>query len=511
MKPGSSVHSAPTLARNAALGFAAQTAPLLVGLVALPVLIHGLGTQRFGAFQLAWVVLGYFAVFDLGLGRAANKFVAEHVARGDIDAMRATATGAVAVQLVTALIGGGMFAALVPTLVGHVLKVPAELTADVSRSFYLLVLALPAVLLGTSYSGMLQAVQRFDLVTAVQVPTGIATYGLPVLVLALGGDLTGVVAAVVAVRLIACGAYIALAYHAIPELLGPVRLRWTSLRQLAVFGGWVSVSNVATPIMLYLDRYVIGSLLGLSAVAYYTAPYDVIVRLTVVPASIVPPLFSAFSAFDGLGETKRLTDLFLRAARYLALAMIPSGIALIALARPGLSAWLGLAFSQHSTLPAQILAAGMVLNAMARLPFATLQAVGRADLPAKFHLVELPLYLGLLLLLTSRYGIAGAALAWSTRMTLDALLLYAAGLKRISTGVATFLWPLARTVAFPVLPFGAIVLAFSTGDSFWLRLAGTAIASVVGVALTWRFGLDERERAAIRRWLRNARTVAETR
>ena len=46
--------------------------PLLVGVVALPIIIRGLGKDAFGAFQLAWVVLGYFAMFDLGMGRVAD-------------------------------------------------------------------------------------------------------------------------------------------------------------------------------------------------------------------------------------------------------------------------------------------------------------------------------------------------------------------------------------------------------------------------------------------------------
>jgi len=497
------VHSGRVLARNAILSFVAQAAPLLVGLLALPFLIRGLGTQRFGAFQLAWVVLGYFAIFDLGLGRAANKFVAEHLARGETDAMREAATGAVALQLVTGLLGGGLFAALVPTLVRDILKVPPELAAEVSRSFYLLVIALPAVLLGTSYSGMLQAVQRFDLVTRVQVATGIGTYGLPVVALALGATLTGVVGVVVAVRLVTCGAYIALAYRLLPELRGPVRLRRHSLRRLVAFGGWVSVSNVASPIMLYLDRYVIGSLLGLAAVAYYTAPYDVIVRLAIVPTSIVPPLFSAFSALGGVGDLNRLGELFGRAAKYLVLTMVPLALGLIVLAPPGLSAWLGPDFARHSTLPAQILCLGMAVNATAHLPFATLQAVGRADLPAKFHLIELPLYLTGLWLLVSRFGITGAAVAWCGRMTLDAGLLYGATRRRLALGAAGSLLRTGPRTLWPLWVFSGILLAVAAAtDGLAPRAVGIAAAAAVGSIVAWRTALDERERAPIRRWLR---------
>ena len=51
--------------------------PLIVGLFAIPLLIKGMGTDRFGLLTLLWMGLGYFSVFDFGLGRALTKFVSE--------------------------------------------------------------------------------------------------------------------------------------------------------------------------------------------------------------------------------------------------------------------------------------------------------------------------------------------------------------------------------------------------------------------------------------------------
>ena len=50
---------------------------MLVALVAIPILVDGLGTARFGILTLAWMVVGYFSLFDLGLGRALTKLTAK--------------------------------------------------------------------------------------------------------------------------------------------------------------------------------------------------------------------------------------------------------------------------------------------------------------------------------------------------------------------------------------------------------------------------------------------------
>jgi len=57
--------------------------PLLIGVITIPFIIRGLGTERFGLLSLAWVILGYFAIFDLGLGRATTKFIAEALGKGE--------------------------------------------------------------------------------------------------------------------------------------------------------------------------------------------------------------------------------------------------------------------------------------------------------------------------------------------------------------------------------------------------------------------------------------------
>jgi len=54
---------------------------LLAALVAIPVTLRGLGTERFGALSLAWLLIGYLSLFDLGLGRALTKLAAERLAR----------------------------------------------------------------------------------------------------------------------------------------------------------------------------------------------------------------------------------------------------------------------------------------------------------------------------------------------------------------------------------------------------------------------------------------------
>ena len=72
--------SLPNINRNVAINLIGRIAPLGVGLFTIPVIIASLGIERFGVLTIAWMVIGYFNMFDVGLGRAITKVVAEYLA-----------------------------------------------------------------------------------------------------------------------------------------------------------------------------------------------------------------------------------------------------------------------------------------------------------------------------------------------------------------------------------------------------------------------------------------------
>src|SRR5215472_13720195 len=67
------------LARNTTWSIAGLVLPMAAGLVAVPPLVRLLGVDRFGLLSLAWLVIGYFSLFDLGMGRALTKLVAHEL------------------------------------------------------------------------------------------------------------------------------------------------------------------------------------------------------------------------------------------------------------------------------------------------------------------------------------------------------------------------------------------------------------------------------------------------
>jgi Na+-driven multidrug efflux pump len=77
--------------------------------------------SSFGPLSLACVVLGYFAIFDLGLGRATTKFVAEALGKGEEDQVPHLVWTAVTIQAFFGLLGAIVLASITPLLVERIL------------------------------------------------------------------------------------------------------------------------------------------------------------------------------------------------------------------------------------------------------------------------------------------------------------------------------------------------------------------------------------------------------
>ncbi len=84
------------------------------------------------------------------------------------------------------------------------------------------------------------------------------------------------------------------------------------LARLLRYGAWVTVSNVTGPLLLYADRFAIGALLSVAALAYYTGPADMLNRTLVIPASLGSTLFPAFSSLQAGGALGKLEDFYAR-------------------------------------------------------------------------------------------------------------------------------------------------------------------------------------------------------
>jgi O-antigen/teichoic acid export membrane protein len=402
--------------------FLGNAVPIVAAAVCIPALIRGLGTDRFGVLTLAWALIGYAGLFDLGLGRALTKLVSEKLAHGrELEIAELFWTSQV-VMMCLALAGALFLVAISSWLVSGALKIPTTLQRDSLHSFYALSLSLPLVIGTAGLRGLLEAYQKFQLINFLRIPMGVLTFAGPILVLRFSHAILSIILVLIAGRAIAWIGHLVLCFRVAPALKKSVKIRVANIFPLFRLGGWMTISNIVGPMMLYMDRFVIGALVSAGAVTYYATPYEVVTKILVVSNAISAVMFPAFSLASS-HDLELAGRLYRRAMKHLVAVVGPLTIVLIPLANRGLSIWLGPDFAANSFRVAQLLLVGTLALALEAVPFAFIQGSGRPDIPAKLNLVEIPLYALALFWLIQRYGVTGAAAAWALRATVDALLL----------------------------------------------------------------------------------------
>ncbi len=461
---------------------------MAVAVVAIPPVIRGLGIPRFGVLSLAWIVIGYFSLFDLGIGRALTKLVAGKLGSREEHAIPALAWTSLLLMFALGALGGLAMLATGPWLVYRVLKVPATLQSETLSSFYLLALSIPLITVTSGLRGVLEGLQCFRVVNLIRIPMSVFSFAGPLLVLPFSQSLVWVVAVLSLGRLVGCVVHLLACFRAMPALRHNFVLERSLVKPVVVFGGWMTVSNVINPILVYVDRFVIGTMVSVSVIAFYTAPFDMVIRLTVIPGAVAGVLFPAF-ALSLVQDPQRTQLLLSRSLKYVFLAVFPIALVVVTLAPEGLRLWLGAPFAENSSSVLRWLAAGVFVNSLAQVPFALVQSAGRPDITARLHLVELPLYLIAVWTLTRTMGIEGTAIAWTGRLVLDTLLIGFV-LERVLYRHSRFLAKIAATMLAGLL----LLYVGALPGSFTMKLVFLGTGVIVFALVAWFLVLSPEER-----------------
>ena len=494
------------LARNTLLNIIGRVVPLMVGVVTMPYVIHHLGPDRFGLLSLAWMVVGYFALFNLGIGPATTKFVAELLGKGEIEKLPELVWTALISQTFLGAVGGVLLALASPLLVNRVLKIPPELHGQAHLIFLILAVALPIDFAGGSMSGVLGASQRFDLLNAIGVPSSALTYLVPVVALALGFGLPSIVFVLVLARIAGFAVTTFLCMRLYPALRSGFRFNPRLVRSLLGYGGWVTVSGAINPILNYFDRFLIGALVSVAAIGFYTPPYMISTKLWILPYSLMATLFPAFSTSAGRGDHEWIRKALIRSLKFLILTVGPVALLLAFFARPVLTMWVGAKFAAEGAPVLQILAVGVLINSLTTVPYDLLQGVGRPDLTAKFHLIQLPIHIAIAWLLVTRFGLAGAALAWSIRNSFDLILCTVAACWVTRTPARLLAGKEVRRSIGALLALAAsLAVLWASTHGFIFHAAFTLLLGGGFMLAAWYYVLDMEEKWQIRLWLKVAR------
>ena len=402
------------LTKDVSWNLFSQVAPAITAIFCIPLLVDKAGLEVFGIITLVWALINYAGILDFGISKVLTKMVAEFRDESD----NAKNIALIGIMLMFFL--GIFIACIIFSLKSIIVNAIYSSSIDPSElSALVIVVAFAsfAVCVSNGLRGVLEGYEEFAIVAIVRTPMTIWSFASPLIVLPFSNNLALLILPLAIARLLVCLIFLHLCYLKGYLSMGlPNNFKEIS-RKIGSYGGYIAISNFVSPLMTTLDRFFVAESLGGNNVAHYSTSQEIILKFLIIPMSLVRAIFPRMSRLKDSSQVRTDKDMW-RILFYVSLAFL--GL-LIIFSWEIFALWIDAVFAENSYKLFCIMCIGMYATSMASIPFTSLQARGQAKVTAIIHLVELPFFVIGLVILTTNWGMLGAAIVWSSRCFFDAV------------------------------------------------------------------------------------------
>jgi len=406
---------------NSIRNMLASAIPALVNLCTIPYIVKALGGESYGAFTLIGSIIGYFSLLDINVTSGSVKFVAEHDAKGEKRELFEVISFGGTIYLLIGIIGSSALFFFAESLISYVFNVSAQQNELVTLTLKIAAVGFFLNQIQVYLNSIPQSLNRFDITSVLEIFFGIVVPLFSVLLLWLGYGLREMVT----FRVAASGLNVLLLLWIITRLIPDFRWVWPSkvmTRKLASFSGYAYLSRIAAITYNHADRLVLGSLVSMTELTYYTVPSTLVNRLLGLTFRIASVFYPLASKMDALGDHEQLERLYLSATRYLNYINTFFVLVLSLFAYQILSWWLGDEFARSGRWIMVTMSLAMLFDSFTNLPSLLSDALGYPRITGMFTITRAAVALGLTIVLTKKLGIFGAALSHLIAFSLSSVL-----------------------------------------------------------------------------------------
>jgi O-antigen/teichoic acid export membrane protein len=407
-----SVRRSHRVISNAIYNLIPQIWFLLLTVFTTPFVLHRLGVDAYGILSIVTIVAGYLAFLDLGLNSAVIKFIAAHDAKGESSEIRRVIQTAMSVFILMALAAAALLYVFSGSL-ARILQTPGSM-----QPAAVLALRLSAVSFGVNlvmgvFSAVPRALQRFDLVNALNLILGTLQILGTVLLLISGFHLQSVIVWGCALSGISLITYIIIAKRLVPMMSLRPRFDPEKFRELFKFSGFVMASNFTGVAAAHSEKLILGGMAPIAQVTYYAVPFNLASRvLNLIPNNLFSVLFPAFAAMGVTDKQETIREAYTRAFKFIFLAVAPISVLMGAFGSDLLRLWIDADMGTYGGPVLAVLAVAILINAPAWVSVTVGQSLGRPALVAASQMIHLLALIVSGVILVPRYGAFGAGLAW---------------------------------------------------------------------------------------------------
>ena len=470
-----------------------------IQLLMVPLLLAHLGAETYGLYAALTSVVGYFTLLTFGSSLTVPRFVADHAARGEHDALSRFVSTYFAVYLVVAV--AGLVAGIAATpLVTRALIVPARLTLTVAPAWRLVVAGWAAGLGAGFLQALLTGLGEVHLSNLAASARTVLNLALAAAILWSGGRLDALLVGLLAAALLSGVALFVLvrvfhpAIRIMPSLAG-----WATLRRSGRPAAYYFLMQIAALVVMGTDNIVISVFLGVGKVAAYAVAFQLwalAIAALWSGVDVLLPFFARWAARDA-AESLRLA--YLRATKFAVAGTILAATLLAAYGERAIAWWVGpTLFVGNGVL--WVFALMLLLATPIHTAALVLAGLGRHRAPALGGGAEALLNLALSILLVRRLGVLGVALGTLLAGLLtNGWIAPRAACRELGIGVRAYLAAVLAPSLAPaavVLPMTALLIGPTAASPLGTVLA-VGLTAAVYAGIFWVSGVEQPEKREI--------------
>ena len=465
-----------------------------------PYVARKIGAEGYGLWALLVALVGYMGLIDLGVRGAITKFVATaHAAGRHDEAGRITSAGLILFTGVAlAAVGIGSVVAL---YADRFLEVRPELLEPTRQAVFLAGLTIAFSIVGSVFSGVITALQRFDHINAVEAVVLVVRTAATVYALQSGGGLVALFEIQLVTGLARTAIYGLWMRRVYPDLHLRLTRVWELAPKILSFGVVALLIQASAALISYSDAMLIGVFLPLEAVTFFVIGSNLVQYARSVVAGVAQTLAPMAGAFEGRGELARVGEALLVGGRLATLAILPIAAVFVLRGETFIALWMGEQFAAPAGQVLRILAPGLCVFASLQVCTSVMIGIDRHRGMVPAFALEAVVNWLLCLALVRPLGITGVALAtllprlaislgfgpWYARLVLG-------------TPMSAYWWQAIFRPALAVLPFAAACAAVEIWwrpASLWLLFAQIGATLPLAALGAWTIALAAPERALV--------------
>lgn len=405
--------------RNVLVNWTAFLVTLLTGFWMSPFLIRNLGESVYGVWILVGSVINYLGLLDFGITQSTTKFISEHRARGDQNAINRIITAGLCAFSAVALLSlvASAILALTFNRIFHT-ELPDRTIAIVVALVGLnLAISFPA----SVFLGVLRGFQRYDIGATATSVSILFRCGFIVWAIHSGQGLI----ALAALTLIFDAARLVYVVWRVWQInpairVGRAHFQRAELQRLFGHSVWIFLIIVGDQINFATDSIIIGLFLPPVSITIYFIASRLVGYLRSLVVEMVGVLMPAVSGLHARDDAQGVESLLVAGAKFTFLLALPPAAVFFLLGDRFIALWIGPGYAQSAIL-LSILAVGILAHLCELTVTTVLVGMGHAGAVARWVLAQSLVNLALSLLLIKPLQLTGVALATSISMTIFAL------------------------------------------------------------------------------------------